>query len=255
MEVIIQPSAEDGTQLAADLIAELIRKKPDATLGLATGRAPLGLYRKLVDMRLDWRQVRTFNLDEYVGLPGAHPASFSRYMDEHLFRHINIDRRNAHVPSGTAADVPDACARYEETIRLAGGIDLQLLGIGTNGHIGFNEPTSSLASRTRIKTLTEDTRRDNACHFDAGQLVPHHVVTMGIATIMDARQCVLLAFGRAKSAAVAAAIEGPVSAMHPASALQLHPNAVYCLDDEAASGLTLASYYRWVREHKFAVHA
>ena len=250
MEVVIQPTARQATQLAADRIAALIRSKPDATLGLATGRAPLELYRQLVAMQLDWRHVRTFNLDEYVGLPGDHPASFNRYMEEHLFRHVNIDRRNAHVPPGTAADLAGACARYEEMIRSAGGIDLQLLGIGTNGHIGFNEPTSSLASRTRIKTLTEDTRRANACHFAGAQQVPYHVITMGVATIMDARQCVLLAFGEAKATAVASAIEGPVSAMNPASVLQMHADTVLFLDEDAASRLTLAGYYRWVHEHK-----
>ena len=172
------------------------------------------------------------------------------YMWENLFRHVNIAEKNIHIPDGLAKDIPQCCANYEKQIRAAGGIDVQLLGIGTDGHIGFNEPTSSLASRTRIKTLTPQTRKDNARFFGSEAAVPHHVITMGIGTILDARHCVLLAFGRNKARAVAAAVEGPVTAMNPASALQQHPQVTVLLDEAAASRLKLREYYRWVYENK-----
>jgi glucosamine-6-phosphate deaminase len=204
----------------------------------------------LISTNLDWANITTFNLDEYVGLAPEHPASYSSFMNENLFRHVNIERERIHHPDGMAKDVPEFCERYEEQIRETGGIDLQLLGIGTDGHIGFNEQTSSLASRTRIKTLTVQTRRDNACFFNGENGVPRHVITMGIGTIMDARHCLLLAFGTKKARAIAEAVEGPISAMNPASVLQLHPNATLCLDEEAATALKLTDYYRWVFENK-----
>ena len=250
MEVIIQPSPEAATGIACRLVAALLRAQPAAVLGLATGSTPLRLYRELIALKLDWSRVTTFNLDEYVGLSPGHPASYHSYMWEHLFQHVNVHRGSVHLPDGLADDIPAACARYEAAIHAAGGVDLQLLGIGTDGHIGFNEQTSSLASRTRLKTLTAQTRRDNAGAFGGEDQVPHHVVTMGIGTIMDARHCVLLAFGRAKARAVAAAVEGPITAMNPASVLQMHPKATFCLDEEAASELRLTDYYRWVFEHK-----
>jgi glucosamine-6-phosphate deaminase len=171
-------------------------------------------------------------------------------MHENLFQHVNINRANIHIPDGMAADPEKFCRSYEEKIRAAGGIDLQLLGIGTDGHIGFNEPTSSLASRTRIKTLTARTRKDNARFFGSEDAVPFHVITMGIGTILDTRKTVLLATGKNKAHAVAQAVEGPITSMNPASALQLHPSAVFCLDEEAASELTRADYYRWVFDNK-----
>jgi glucosamine-6-phosphate deaminase len=250
VEIIIQPTPEDASRVAARLIADLLRAKPKAVLGLATGRTPLVLYRELIAMQLDWRKVTTFNLDEYVGLPREHPQSFHSVMWDHLFQHVNIARKNVHVPDGQARDIPRFCAQYEAAIKAAGGIDVQVLGIGTDGHIGFNEPTSSLASRTRIKTLTQRTQRDNAKAFGGAAHVPHHVITMGIGTIMDARQIILLAFGEAKARAVAAAIEGPVAAINPASGLQLHPVVKVCLDEPAASRLKRADYYRWVYDHK-----
>jgi glucosamine-6-phosphate deaminase len=250
MEVIIQPSADAASRTAADLVADVMRRKTDAVLGLATGQTPLGLYRELIARQLDWRRIRTFNLDEYVGLPREHPHSFHSVMWRHLFQHVNIDPVNVHVPDGLAADVPSHCASYEAEIQRAGGIDVQVLGIGTDGHIGFNEPTSSLSSRTRIKTLTGQTRRDNAAVFGGEAHVPRHVITMGIGTILDARQVVLLAFGEAKARAIAAAVEGPVAAIMPASALQLHPIVKVYLDEAAASQLQRADYYRWVYEHK-----
>ncbi len=250
MEIIIQPTAEAATGIAARLMARLLREKPNAVVGLATGSTPLLLYRELTQMKLDWRRVTTFNLDEYVGLSPAHPASYHSFMRENLFRHVNIPEKNIHIPDGMAGDVPAFCERFERQIRAAGGIDLQLLGIGADGHIGFNEPSSSLASRTRMKTLTARTRKDNSRHFGGEAQAPHHVITMGIGTIMEARHCLLLAFGKKKARAIAGAVEGPISAMNPASALQWHPKVTVFLDEAAASGLKMKRYYRWVFENK-----
>lgn len=250
MEIVIQPDSEAATEIAARLIARLIREKPAAVLGLATGGTPLLLYRKLVKMKLDWRKVTTFNLDEYAGFPPQHPQSYRSFMRENFFLHVNIAGKNAHIPDGMAKNIPAFCERYEKQIRAAGGIDLQLLGIGTDGHIGFNEPSSSLASRTRIKTLTPRTRRDNARFFGGEKNVPLHAVTMGIGTILEARHCLLLAFGGKKARAIAEAVEGPVTARNPASVLQLHPNVTVCLDAAAASRLEMKNYYRWVYENK-----
>ena len=250
MEIIIQPTPEAATDVAARIIARLLRDKPNAVLGLATGSTPLLLYRALIDMQLDWRRVTTFNLDEYIGLPVEHAQSYRSFMHENLFRHLNIAPENVHIPDGNARDVPAFCIAYEQRIRDAGGIDLQVLGIGSDGHIGFNEPTSSLASRTRIKTLTPQTRRDNARFFASESEVPSHVITMGIGTIMEARQNLLLAFGANKAKAAAEAIEGPITALNPASVLQMHPDARICLDEQAAAQLKRAEYYRWVYDNK-----
>ena len=250
MEMIIQPTPETATTVAARIIARQLREKPDSVLGLATGSTPLLLYRELIAMKLDWRHVVTFNLDEYVGLSPKHPQSYHAFMWENLFRHVNIAKKNVHLPDGNAKDVPKFCAKYERQIRAAGGIDLQVLGIGTDGHIGFNEPTSSLASRTRIKTLTRQTRKDNARFFGKEQDVPFHVITMGIGTIMEARQILLLAFGARKARAIADAVEGPIAAVSPASVLQMHPVVKLCLDDAAASQLLRSDYYRWVYDNK-----
>jgi glucosamine-6-phosphate deaminase len=250
MEIIIQPTPEVATSVAARVIARQLRDKPDSVLGLATGSTPLLLYRALIGLKLQWDQVTTFNLDEYVGLAPDHPQSYHSFMQENLFRHVKIDPENIHIPDGMAKDVPKCCARYEKEIKKAGGIDLQVLGIGTDGHIGFNEPTSSLTSRTRIKTLTQQTRRDNSRFFGSEGAVPHHVITMGIGTIMDAKQIVLLAFGEQKAKAVAQAVEGPLTAICPASILQMHTTVKVFLDEAAASQLQRADYYRWVFSHK-----
>jgi len=254
MEIIIQPDRGAASRLAARIIARLVREKPHAVLGFATGNTPLETYANLVDAHrregLDFSRVSAFNLDEYVGLDPAHPASYHAYMRTHLFDHLNIRPANIHIPDGQAADVPISCRHFEDSIRTSGGIDLQLLGIGSDGHIGFNEPSSSLASRTRIKTLTARTRRDNAACFGGEDKVPHHVITMGLGTIMECRMCLLLAFGRKKARAVSQAAEGPVTAMVPASILQMHPHAVFLLDEEAAADLARADYYRWVYDHK-----
>jgi glucosamine-6-phosphate deaminase len=254
MEIVIQPTSEAASYIGAHIVANLVREKPGCVLGLATGGTPVPMYRELVRMHreegLDFSRVTTFNLDEYVGLPHDHPQSYHAFMWEHLFRHINVPRERIHIPNGMAANIPGECAAYEAAIQAAGGIDLQVLGIGTEGHIGFNEKSSSLASRTRIKTLTEQTRRDNARFFGSADDVPMHVITMGVGSIMDARQVLLLAFGEAKAQAIADAVEGPISAMNPASMLQMHPVAKALLDEAAASRLTLNDYYRWVYEHK-----
>ena len=254
MEIVIQPTAEAASIVAAKIIAQLVRRKRDAVLGLATGSTPLAMYRELARMHrgdgLDFSRVRTFNLDEYVSLPHEHPQSYHAFMRENLFRHINVPPENILIPNGLADDVPAECAAYEAAIRAAGGIDLQVLGIGTDGHIGFNEPSSSLASRTRIKTLTARTRSDNARYFGSAEEVPIHVITMGVGTIMDARQVLMLAFGEGKAKAIADAVEGPVMAMNPASILQMHPVAKCLIDEPAASKLARLEYYRWVYDHK-----
>jgi glucosamine-6-phosphate deaminase len=250
MEIIIQSTAEASAEVAARIIARQLREKPDCVLGLATGSTPLRLYQILIGMKLDWSRVTTFNLDEYIGLPREHPQTYHSFMWENLFHHVNIRPENVHIPDGNAPDVPAFCAAYEERIRNAGGIDIQILGIGTDGHIGFNEPTSSLASRTRIKTLTPQTRRDNARFFGSEDEVPFHVITMGIGTIMEARANLLLAFGENKADAVAGMVEGPITAINPASILQLHPVAKVCLDETAATKLQRAEYYRWVYDNK-----
>jgi glucosamine-6-phosphate deaminase len=254
MEVIILPSAGETAQAAARIVTRLVRASPRAVLGLATGETPKRLYAELArahrEEGLDFSGVATFNLDELVGLDEAHPLSYRRYMQERLFRHVNLRPERTHLPDGLAADVDGACAAYEEAIRAAGGIDLQLLGLGADGHIGFNEPTSSLASRTRVKTLAAATLAALRAQLPPGEQPPRHVITMGIATILAARRCLLLASGARKAAAVAKMVEGPVTALVPASALQLHPRTTVLLDEEAAGRLALAAYYRDVHENK-----
>jgi len=256
MEVIIQPDAHSASKLAARYIARLLRSKPNAVLGLATGSTPLMLYAELARLHseegLDFSRARSFNLDEYVGLGPNHPASYHHFMRENFFRHINMQPENCRIPDGTVMgeDIIRECEKYEQEIHAAGGIDLQILGIGSDGHIGFNEPSSSLASRTRIKTLTERTRQDNARFFQPGENVPHHVITMGIGTIMEAHEIFLFAFGAGKAAAVAGAAEGPITAENPASILQMHPRVKCFLDEEAASQLRRRDYYKWVYLHK-----
>jgi glucosamine-6-phosphate deaminase len=254
MEVVIQRSGRSASAYAGRLVARLVKEKPSAVLGLATGETPLALYRELITLHqeegLDFSRVTTFNLDEYLGLSPDHPASYHSFMQENLFRHINVPSSRVHIPDGLAKDLPAFCEHYEKAIRGAGGIDLQVLGIGTDGHIGFNEPGSSLASRTRIKTLTTRTREDNARFFQNIEEVPHHVITMGVGTIMGAKHIVALAFGEHKAAAVAAAVEGPITAMVPASILQMHPYVTFLMDEASASRLKRADYYRWFFEQK-----
>ncbi|MCF4119784.1 glucosamine-6-phosphate deaminase [Antribacter sp. KLBMP9083] len=253
MEVVIAP-ADQLARLAADAVEALLRGKPDAVLGLATGSSPLKVYDELVrrhEAGLSFARARAFMLDEYVGLPAEHPERYRNVIEKEIASRVDFEPGAVEGPDGLADDLVAACAAYEAAIADAGGVDLQILGIGTDGHIAFNEPGSSLASRTRIKTLTRQTREDNA-RFFGGSVddVPRHCLTQGLATIMSARHLVLLATGKAKAEAVHQLVEGPVSAMWPASVMQLHPHATVLVDDAAASRLQLADYYRETFEDK-----
>jgi glucosamine-6-phosphate isomerase len=253
MEVVILPSPSEVCAAGADAVARLMARKPDAVLGLPTGSTPRPMYAELArrhrDEGLSFARATTFNLDEYVGVAPDHPGSFRRYMDEAFFRHVDLPPARAHVPDGLAADVLASCAAYEAAIAAAGGLDLVLLGLGEDGHIAFNEPTSSLASRTRIKTLSAASRAANQGAFGA-DAIPGHVITMGVATILEARRVVLLAHGARKARAFAAMVEGPVTSMVPASALQLHRAVTVVADEAAAGALTLRDYYRDVQAAK-----
>ncbi len=247
MEVVIAPARELAV-LAADAVEVLLRGG-QAVLGLATGSSPLQVYDELVRRHevegLSFARARGFMLDEYVGLAGDHPQRYRNVVASEIAERVEWPADQVHGPDGLAEDVVAACAAYEEAIAAAGGVDLQLLGIGTDGHIGFNEPGSSLASRTRIKTLAEQTRLDNARFFDDDVAqVPRHCLTQGLGTIMEARHLVLLATGRHKAEAVHQLVEGPVSAMWPATVMQWHPHATVLVDEAAASRLQLAGYYR-----------
>ena len=254
VEVVIVAGADEAGELAGGAIAALVSRMPGAVLGLATGTSPLAVYRDLARRHaaggFSLAGARAFLLDEYVDLPAGHPQSYRSFIARELEAHVDFAPGAIGGPDVHADDLLAACDAYEAAIRDAGGVDLQLLGIGTDGHIGFNEPASSLASRTRIKTLTDQTRRDNARFFASLDEVPRHVVTQGVGTILEARHLVLLAFGSAKAGAVAAAVEGPVTAMVPASALQLHPHATVVIDAAAASRLRLADYYHETWAHK-----
>ncbi len=247
MEVIIQTPA-DAANIAADAISELVTTKPDAVLGLATGSSPLAVYDALARKHaegLSFARARGFLLDEYVGLADDHPERYRSVIQRELVDKIDIATDRVLGPDGNADDIPAACASYEQAITDAGGVDIQLLGIGTDGHIAFNEPGSSLASRTRIKTLTAQTRADNARFFDGDvERVPTHCLTQGLATIMSAKHIVLLAQGRAKAEAVHRMVEGAVSAMWPATILQHHPHVSVLIDEGAAARLQLGDYYR-----------
>lgn len=249
MEVVILRDPAEIGRVAADAVESLLTRKPDAVLGLATGSSPLAIYDELASRcdagRISFKKARGFTLDEYVGLPADHPERYRNVIDSVFVSRVDFAKGAVHGPDGLAADIPDACAQYEAAIRAAGGIDLQILGIGTDGHIGFNEPGSSLASRTRIKTLTQQTRMDNARFFgDDIDAVPTHCLTQGLGTIMDARHLVLVATGRNKAEAVHQLVEGGVSAMWPATIMQHHPHATVLIDDAAARRLQLADYYR-----------
>jgi glucosamine-6-phosphate deaminase len=243
MRVIVVKDKKQMGVRAAQLIAAEMRRKKHFVLGLATGSTPIPLYQEFIRMNkageLDFATVITFNLDEYVGIPPTHDQSYRYFMNQELFDHINIDKKNTHVPNGMAKDIDAECAEYEATIDDVGGIDYQVLGIGSNGHIGFNEPGSSLGSLTRIKTLTENTRKDNARFFKSMNEVPKYAITMGIGSILKAQRVVLMASGANKADAVKASLEGPVTAMCPASALQLHRFATFVITEDCATKLTL----------------
>lgn len=255
MEVVPLGSADEIAVLAADTVEAVVRRKPAAVLGLATGSTPLPTYRELVRRHAAaagpcYAAVTCFNLDEYVGLPapdaGVHEQSYRATIARELTDGLDIGPDQVNGPDPSPAGLPTAGERYEALIAAAGGIDLQFLGIGSDGHLAFNEPGSSLASRTRIKTLTAQTREDNARFFGSADEVPTHVLTQGIGTILQARHLLLIVTGESKADAVAAAVEGPVSASCPASALQLHPHVTVLLDQAAASRLDRLAYYREV---------
>jgi glucosamine-6-phosphate deaminase len=254
MEVIIQPSEEAAAELVARIVAKELRANPHLVLGLATGRTMECVYRHLVqhhrEQHLDFSLCSTFNLDEYVGLFPSDPNSYRHYMDHHLFRHVNVDQRNTHLPNGLASDLSAECSHYEATIKRFGGIDLQLLGIGKAGHIGFNEPLSAMRSRTRVKALTPTTLKQNACFFGGEERVPRRAITMGVGTILECRRCLLLATGESKAKVIAQAVEGPITSMVTATALQLHPHCTVIVDEAAAAQLTETDYYRWIFENE-----
>lgn len=254
MEVLVLPAADDVDARAADVVAEQVSRRPDTVLGVATGSSPLGAYRELARRQahglLDLTRLTCFALDEYVGLPAGHPSGYAAVLERELVRPIGLPPSRMRVPDGSREDLEAACRDYEEAVGLAGGVDLQILGIGANGHIGFNEPGSSLSSRTRVKALSARTRADNARFFEAPDDVPTHCITQGLGTILDARRVLLVAQGERKAAAVAAAVEGPVSAMCPASVLQFHRAVTVVVDEAAAGRLALTDYYRFVAEAK-----
>jgi len=257
MEIILTRDYEEMSRLTAGMIARQLRRKPNSVLGLATGSTPLGAYRELIALHqregLDFSKVTTFNLDEYLGLPPSHPKSYNAFMWENLFKHLNISPSRVYIPQGTTSDAEEFCLWYEEEIRKAGGIDLQLLGIGGDGHIAFNEPGSSLGSRTRVKTLEQQTIRDNARFFGEESNVPRFAITMGIGTILEAKRIILIASGKIKAQACAQFIEGPVTGQVTASALQMHRETTVILDEEAGSQLARKDYYNWIRDNKHLV--
>jgi glucosamine-6-phosphate deaminase len=249
VEVVILPDEAAIGALVADAVESLVRSRPDAVLGLATGSSPLAVYdelaRRHAQAGLSFARARGFMLDEYVGLPAEHPERYRNVIEREIASRVGWPAAQVQGPDGLAEDLEAACAAYEAAIAAAGGVDLQLLGVGTDGHVAFNEPGSSLASRTRIKTLTRQTREDNARFFDGDvEAVPRHCLTQGLGTIMAARHLVLLATGRGKAEAVHRVVEGAVSAMWPGSVLQMHPHVTVLVDDAAASRLQLADYYR-----------
>jgi glucosamine-6-phosphate deaminase len=250
VEIIILAAEEEVYSEASSRVVDWIHKKPDAILGLATGKTMLGVYKKLIgdyeNDLVDFSAVTTVNLDEYLGLARENPLSFHSYMFQNFFQHVNIKKTNILIPNPLPDDVEKECEAYEEAIKKTGGIEIQLLGIGRDGHIGFNEPSSSLQARTRVKTLTDETLKDNFGSTDG----PRFALTMGIGTIMDAKEIILVAIGREKAKAVANMVEGPVTASCPASVLQLHPRVKVILDKEASHLLERKDYYMWVWEHK-----
>lgn len=259
MKVVILKNAAEVAAYGAQIFVKHINAKPNAVLGLATGSTPVALYKELIAAhqagQVSFKQVSTFNLDEYLGLSGTHPQSYRHFMNQQLFDHVDIAKANTAVPAGDAANPLDACAAYEAAIVAKGGIDIQLLGIGRNGHIGFNEPSSSLRSRTRVKTLTRATIDDNARFFGPGEFQPHLSLTMGIGTILESRKVLLLATGESKADAIKATVEGPLSASCPASALQLHEQAVLIIDEAAASKLSDVDFFKHIEaENQKLVH-
>lgn len=250
-EVVIVDSAEAGGAIAAGIVRGVVERRRDAVLGLATGSTPLTTYAALAGLGLDLSAVRGFALDEYVGLPAEHPQSYASVITREVVVPLALTPELVRVPGRDGLPIEGAGERYEREIDYAGGIDVQLLGIGTTGHVGFNEPGSSLASLTRVKTLTRQTRADNARFFNAAGEVPTHCITQGLGTILRARHLILLAFGEAKAEVLAAALEGPVSASTPGSVVQLHPTVTVIVDEAAAAKLANADYYRYAWDSRF----
>jgi len=250
MQIVILKDAAQVAEYGANIFIEQIKNKANSVIGLATGSTPVALYQELIQKNqlneVSFSDVTSFNLDEYLGLKGEHPQSYRHFMAEQLFNHINIDLKNTHVPPGDAKNPLTACDEYEDKITQAGGIDVQLLGIGRNAHIGFNEPSSGLTSRTRVKTLTQATIDDNARFFAEDEYQPHLSITMGIGTILDSKKVVLLATGEGKADAIKDMVEGPLAAICPASALQLHRDAVIVIDEAAASKLSDTDFYKHI---------
>jgi glucosamine-6-phosphate deaminase len=251
-EVVIVADAATAGALVADQIARMVRADPETVLGLATGSTPLPVYEALPSRLagVDVSRVRGFALDEYVGLDPAHPESYRSVLQREVVEPLGLDPARVRVPDGSLEGIEHAGEDYERALDESGGVDLQLLGIGTDGHIGFNEPGSSFSSLTRVKTLTQQTREDNARFFDSVDDVPRHCITQGLGTILRARHLVLLAFGEGKAEAVAGAVEGPLTASLPGSAIQLHPHATVVIDEAAASDLRFAGYYRYAFDNK-----
>lgn len=242
MKLIIVKDYDDLSKEAARLIADEVTHNPATILGLATGGTPVGMYRELISLHqkegVDFSQASSFNLDEYVGLSSHHPQSYRTYMEENLFSHINLPADNTNIPRGDVADLDAECKRYEQAIVDAGGIDIQVLGIGNNGYIGFNEPGSTKDTTTRVVQLTDSTIEANARYFDTVEEVPTKAVSMGIQTILGAKKIILLASGKAKAEAVQRMLEGEATPDVPASLLQQHPDVTVIVDEEAASALS-----------------
>ena len=255
MEVVITADEGEAGRLGADVIGELARHRPYPVIGVATGSSPIAIYdelgRRVAAGELTLKHARAFMLDEYIGLPADHPERYHQVIHRDFVAKVDIEPRHVFGPEGSADDIPAACAAYEKAITEAGGIDVQILGIGTDGHIAFNEPGSSLVSRTRIKTLTAQTRLDNARFFGGdADAVPRHCITQGLGTIMEAAHIVLVAFGAGKAEAVQQLLEGPISVTWPATILQMHPHVTVLLDGNAAGWLERRSYYEETWAHK-----
>lgn len=253
MEIIIEPDAAALAERAAQVVFGELARKPDLVLGLATGKTPVGLYERLRLKPQAFARVRFFNLDEFFGLPASDPNSFNHFLQFHLIRHIEHDPKNLHLLRGDVKDLEVLSRQVEEQILAVGGIDLQILGIGKNGHIGFNEPGSSLGSRTRPKTLEASTLAEYVKTVDPGAPVSSFAITMGVGTIMDARHLLMLASGTGKADIIREMVEGPITSEVPATCLQLHPRATVILDEAAAAKLKRREYYKWVFENKWRV--
>jgi glucosamine-6-phosphate deaminase len=239
MKVIIANNYEEMSKIASKEIAKLLYVKPKAVLGLATGSTPEGVYKELIELyklhRVDFSEITSFNLDEYSGLSGEHSQSYRYFMDTNLFNHVNINKNNTHVPNGVAEDIEKECKEYDEAIEKAGGIDLQLLGIGGNGHIGFNEPSDFLDLNTHLTDLTQETIEANSRFFESKEEVPTQAITMGLGSIMKAKKIILLASGKKKADIIAKLVEDKISTRVPASILQVHPDVLVIIDKDAAS--------------------